>query len=962
MSHIRTAPRAGRAGFDAVPQSHYRNGNSGDYDGLDEYDNRRTQGSDRQYTGEHYAAPIGLSTEDESPPEYHSNRSRSSSRMDYSQMSVSTAYKPDMVIYNEIPIDAPLVMNGERPNYKPSALRWPFLTTLLFVILALVGLLAWALHVLPVFDNDLDIMGALDARDIRAPILRTATLVDLDNASHFTTDSIVGRAVTTELTQPTSQPTSQPVETLSPDEDDFGNIGTQTVTNPGPSTTPAAHTTKPADGGTPVSTTEPAWSKPEGDFGNVGGTVTVSESATSRPKPTIASSKGSEDYGNVGGTVTVSESTVSRPKPTIASSKGSEDYGNVGSKTVSDDITATVPSSDHGNVGTITVSETTTSQTPQTPTFVTPAIAITTDSQGITITSTSIPPPVSTPQTVTLTNSEGQPTATQETQVLVTPSISVQTDSHGAPTATATFYPSLPSNKDTDGNSKNNSNIKVYTISYGSYFIGMFLPTLISILLAIPIRILDVNAKILQPWHELTHSRGGAPGRESLCLETSGWQSVISSMRSLAGGQALVFLTSILVLISALLIPLSAEAVAFDLKGAGCVEGSGSAKNCAYVLAVFDQAAKATVVLLGIMGVATLAIIALLVRWRSGVSTNPWSICGTASLALNPDVRRLFTSLPAGSDMGRMPKGLLESVLEDRWFKLDYFQGVNGTIEYGVMLREDTGRVPGQIGGEEKEPQDHHAAPTEAKHHLPFLMLGYAGRLVFLFVLCGLLALILYYNNTGGDTAFERFMDSESFGVRFLFTGVGVVISFFWASFFSSIAILSPYQLLASSPQQARRSILLAPPTNAFSGLWSAIRRRHSFLAVVAVTSILSEFLTIFLSNVPFRVTQTFIVHNICTWAAIGILCIMVLVVVGSFFIKWPHMPVDPSTIAGAMYYVCDSWMLARFEGLSAMKRRDRDWHVNETNLKYEYGEIRGASGIVRIGVDASTSGGTVWA
>ncbi|OTB08920.1 hypothetical protein M426DRAFT_6952 [Hypoxylon sp. CI-4A] len=206
-------------------------------------------------------------------------------------------------------------------------------------------------------------------------------------------------------------------------------------------------------------------------------------------------------------------------------------------------------------------------------------------------------------------------------------------------------------------------------------------------------------------------------------------------------------------------------------------------------------------------------------------------------------------------------------------------------------------------------------------------------------------------------------MDKESFGARFLFTSVGVVISFFWASFFGSIAILSPYQLLAKSPQHARHSILLAPPTNAFSGLWSAVRRRDTFLAIVALTSILSEFLTIFLSNIPYRVTQTFLVHQVCTWSAVGILCIMVMVVIGSFFIAWPHMPVDPSTIAGAMYYACDSWMLGRFEGLSTLKRRDRDWRVNEMRLKYEFGEIRGASGIVRTGVDASSSSsGTIWA
>lgn len=176
------------------------------------------------------------------------------------------------------------------------------------------------------------------------------------------------------------------------------------------------------------------------------------------------------------------------------------------------------------------------------------------------------------------------------------------------------------------------------------------------------------------------------------------------------------------------------------------------------------------------------------------------------------------------------------------------------------------------------------------------------------------------------------------------------------------IAILSPYQLLANSPQHARRSILLAPPTNAFSGLVSSVRRRHGFLAVVALTSILSEFLTIFLSNIPYRVTQTYLLHQVCTWAAVGILGIMVLVVLGSFFLTWPHMPVDPSTIAGAMYYVCDSWMLGRFEGLSTMKRRDRDWRVNEMGLRYEFGEIRGVSGIVRIGVDASSSGGASWA
>jgi hypothetical protein len=163
---------------------------------------------------------------------------------------------------------------------------------------------------------------------------------------------------------------------------------------------------------------------------------------------------------------------------------------------------------------------------------------------------------------------------------------------------------------------------------------------------------------------------------------------------------------------------------------------------------------------------------------------------------------------------------------------------------------------------------------------------------------------------------------------------------------------MSPYHLLSSRPQYARHSILLSPPTNAFSGIYSGIRRHHSFLAIVGLTSVLSEFLTIFLANVPFRVTQTFLVARICTWSAVGILCVMVLVVAGSFFVKWPHMPLDPSTIAGAMYYVCDSWMGESFEGTSVMERRERDWKVNEMGLRYEFGEMTGVSGTLRVGVD----------
>lgn len=70
----------------------------------------------------------------------------------------------------------------------------------------------------------------------------------------------------------------------------------------------------------------------------------------------------------------------------------------------------------------------------------------------------------------------------------------------------------------------------------------------------------------------------------------------------------------------------------------------------------------------------------------------------------------------------------------------------------------------------------------------------------------------------------------------------------------------------------------------------------------------------------------------------------MVLVIVVSFFVEWPHMPVDPSTIAGAMYYVCDSPILDKLEGLSTLNRKERDHKVKELALPWHkwYNTMKG--------------------
>jgi hypothetical protein len=341
--------------------------------------------------------------------------------------------------------------------------------------------------------------------------------------------------------------------------------------------------------------------------------------------------------------------------------------------------------------------------------------------------------------------------------------------------------------------------------------VGMFLPTVVSSIIAIAVRIINTNAKVFQPWNALAHSRG-AQGRDSLYLPTSGWKCTVRSVRCwpIMRGQAVVLLTTLLSVISQVLIPLSAEAVALDLRGAGCVRGANSARNCAWVLSKSTGGTVATITLLVIMILATTGLIVLLARWRLGVKTNPWSICAMATLSVNSEVREIArsTAVVKGTDTNHNK----DCSAKQKIFMLEQFRSSGGSVEYGIVVLDD---AQCQKGVNEFAPGsyphygiDHHSSPKR-KHHVPFFMLSIFGRACLLSILCGVLVLILYYSRTGGDTGFENFIDSDSFGVRFLFTAFGVIISSAWSSLFDCKSPRSCLQLPSPDPsREGRRNLV----------------------------------------------------------------------------------------------------------------------------------------------------------
>lgn len=135
--------------------------------------------------------------------------------------------------------------------------------------------------------------------------------------------------------------------------------------------------------------------------------------------------------------------------------------------------------------------------------------------------------------------------------------------------------------------------------------------------------------------------------------------------------------------------------------------------------------------------------------------------------------------------------------------------------------------------------------------------------------------------------------------------------------------------------------------------MYSAVRQRSLFLGCASFVTLLAELcLPVTLSHVPFSRFDKLSTERFCIWTSIAVLGLMVLVVLASFAVDWPHLPLDPRTIAGAMFYVCDSRMLAAFKGMAAAGKRERDVDVRYLRSLYGYGLVHGLSGGERMGVD----------
>lgn len=315
------------------------------------------------------------------------------------------------------------------------------------------------------------------------------------------------------------------------------------------------------------------------------------------------------------------------------------------------------------------------------------------------------------------------------------------------------------------------------------YIIGAFVPTILAVIYSIPWHLLASAIKEIEPFYQLQRPEGVA-AEDSIALDYRASINVIATFSAITKGHFLVCWSGLISLLVLVLAPIASQTVFIGFIGS-CTVTSGR-EACSPELSVYPVAARVLQGILGFIAILTLALAAAIKRGKSGLYANPLSIAGLATLFQNNRVVESFRRLNPYCRSSRM----IRASLQGHRFRMTSFVDNDGSSSYGlVMCYEDPATVQTSYqtafsGGKKYSPVAVDAVdervPLRRQRTVSDFFIHPAAIVAFALFVAGLEALIIYYNNTGGDSGFERFMDSQSFGVGFLFTALGVVLKLYW--------------------------------------------------------------------------------------------------------------------------------------------------------------------------------------
>ena len=539
-----------------------------------------------------------------------------------------------------------------------------------------------------------------------------------------------------------------------------------------------------------------------------------------------------------------------------------------------------------------------------------------------------------------------------------------------------------------------------------NYFYGVYFPVLLAVLYQLLIGCLYTATKMMEPFAMLSRPNS-IPAKDFLWINYLSANDEFEPFAAMASGHWLMLWVAILYTAAQLLSPLSSEMLgiypgyhttdenmvvdgacksprfsskktmetpymlfftSFNhssfpsqlISNSGLFLNIGS--NPSIALWIHPQIAR---LMQGILSFTSLLLIGmwfLLRKNQSHIYSDPSSIAGIACLVHHPETVRRFHEMNQTAPKDQ----ILKQFAGSRWH-LGWYQAIDNTEHYGIIASNTSKDTPVKSLKEDTDASPHgETAETSLLESAPYLKklrTQLALNILLLLLTTGLFGVILAYQFNSSNNGFERFMDAESFGPRFLLTCMGILLKSQWTRLERRSVVAEPFAEAhrhtgvsggASPSSTIHASRTLIPVTTLIISLW----RRRFIPALLAFTALLAEALTIVLPGIPSHANREYVASYVSRYVSFGILGFMMLVMVGywiSRVVRWRtsmKLPKDPNTLGAMIMYVAGTQMAQELADLATTSARDTSRQPGHSRRGVLLKKERRENGGVRVVVD----------
>ena len=479
-------------------------------------------------------------------------------------------------------------------------------------------------------------------------------------------------------------------------------------------------------------------------------------------------------------------------------------------------------------------------------------------------------------------------------------------------------------------------------VTGGTYFVALFAPVMMSLLIKSFWSIVFASAKMMEPFYQLARKDKSVTAKASILrpyLQGGiDWPDLNPKNKYWA-----MFLTTIVSVFLSVQTSLASEAMTVQA-GSKCNTENGT-KLCdpVWVMnAAVIRGLQVTLIMVGMM----IAILIWL-NWNrpSAVTSYPCSITSMASLLSNSD-QELIEELRVIKPDAKTEE--VETALKHRTFTLTSTSETEADV-IGVRMYVEEPEADEDLPNNAPEAtrsagfgvEDLATAariPSSWLTHIPW---SKAYIIIVTIVHLALFGVILSFvlagndiyqvNLVGGDGAIYRtavkwkFLDGTKFGPRFFMTLlIALLFIPFWEMVELEVRIMVPYRRLHNARDAAkidwshtRYLFTMYLHGIPFTSFFKALYHRNWYHAFVAFTTMLAYVQLILIAGVPYNYGQIKHVSFYSSCVSCGILVLMVVVMLSLLW--WhrtnPQMTRKPDTLVNTWLLMCASEFVADFRG-----------------------------------------------